>query len=297
MNNLVSFTVTATTETALKKLAKANIPVYKVKKVANKLYFSVNQEYVEKVFAIFAHPCYNISIGRQSAKTRFRHFASRRFGLFIGAAAFAACALLSNLTVLKIKVTGSGSYLSPSVLAIAEECGAREYSFCTSLDKPLLTARVLALKGVNFCSVQRRGAYLIIDVSAEEEEGSSVSYKNLTAPRSGVVQRIVAVCGTPQKSVGERVEAGETLIGAYRLSESGEEKETLAVGFAEIMVEGELSLFFEKESEESATAALSATSLYSDKILKRECKAYPCEGGFTYKVTFTYLITASINME
>lgn len=297
MNNLVSFTVTATPETALKKLAKADIAAYKVRKVNKILYFSVNREYVEKVFAIFAHPCYNVSIRRESAKMRFKLFAARRFGLFIGAAAFVACAVLSNLMVLKIKVTGSGSYLSPYVLTIAKECGAEEWGFCPSLDKPVLTARVLALKGVNFCSVQRRGAYLIIDVAAEEEGSASLSYKNLTAPRSGEIYRLVTVCGTAEKVAGDKVEAGETLIGAYVTAVDGERKEALAVGFAEIMVDGELSLFFENEGEESATAALSATSLYSEKVLKREYKVYPCEGGFTYKVTFTYLVTAAINME
>ena len=172
MNNRVTFEVTAPTETALKKLAKADIAVYRLKKRGSRLSFGVSEEYAKKVFAIFAHPCYNTVIVQNSRKTRFATFVSKRFGLFVGSALFVVAAALSGRTVLRIKVIGNGGYLSPQVIAIARECGAREWSLCTKLDAPLLQARVMALPYVNFCSVQRAGAYLLIDVRTEEEHTS-----------------------------------------------------------------------------------------------------------------------------
>lgn len=297
MNNLVTIEVTATPETALKKLSKAEIAVYKLKKRGARLIFAVEQEYVEKVFAIFAHSCYNTVIRRSSPKMRFVSFLKKRFGLIVGGAMFAAIALYSGNVVFKIKVTGNGSYLSPQISAIANECGAREWSLCRNLDAPLLQAKVMALPDVNFCSVARQGSYLVIEVHTEEEHFATADYRPLKADTRGEVERIVAICGTVEKAQGDKVEAGDVLIGAYTLSEDGQKTECLAVGFAEIRAKATLSLFYDCESEENTRAALSSASLYSERVLDKSYRVAPCEGGVTYDVTFTYIATVAINME
>ena len=297
MNNLVHFSVTATVETALKKLNKVNIAVYKLKKRGVNVYFAVEEEYKQKVFAIFSHPCYNIGIRRESAKTRFLKFFSRRFGLVAGAAVFLAACVLSNVLVLKIKVVGSGSYLSPQVIAAAEECGARRGTFCSGLDKPLLTSRILALPQVSFCSVQKKGSYLVIEVATDDEHSAQTNFNPLVANTDGEVYRLVVLSGTAEKAEGNTVQSGETLIGAYRLTESGESQPALAVGFAEIKRTATLTVFFENESDKNLASAYAATALYSDRVLEKSHKVNPCEGGVNYDITFTYLVTLAINME
>lgn len=297
MNNLVEFGVTATVETALKKLKKVNIAVYKLKKRGSRVYFSVEEEYEQKVFAIFSHPCYNIGIKRKSAKSRFLSFMGRRIGLAVGAALFMAACIVSNALVLKVKVVGNGSYLSPQVIAAAEECGVRRGTPCYGLDKPLLTSRILALPQVTFCSVQRKGSYLVIEVRCDEQHSSLTDVKSLVSKTEGEIYRIVVLSGTAEKAAGDKVSAGETLIGAYRLTESGESQSCLAVGFAEIKRTASIAVFFNSESEQNAAAALAATALYSDKVLEKSYKVNLCEGGVNYDVTFTYLTTIAINME
>ena len=297
MNNIVEFKVTATPETALKKLAKANIAVFKLKKQGATLSFGVRQEYMEKVFAIFAHPCYNTVIKRQSAKMRLKNFAARRFGLIAGGALFCAVALLSPCVVFKIKVVGNGSYLSEQVVALAKDCGAREWSVCRNLDAPLLQAKIMALPDVNFCSVKREGAYLLIDVHTDEEHASTLDYKPLKAGASGEVYKIVAICGTPERAVGDKVAAGDTLIGAYEAAEDGERRECLAVGFAEILVRASVSSFYPAENESNTQSALKAATLYSERVIESSYTVNPCEGGVTYRVNFSYIVTAAINME
>ena len=252
---------------------------------------------MEKVFAIFSHSCYNIVIIRNSGVTRLKFFLKRRFGLIAGAVIFVAAAVMSGNTVLKIKVTGNGGYLERQVIAIAAECGAREWSFCRKLDAPLMQSKIMALPDVNFCSVKRDGAYLLIDVRTEEEHTSKVDYKPLTANVSGEVYRLVAICGTPERKEGDYVSAGETLIGAYELTAEGEGVPCLAVGFAEIKAHAELSLFYNEESEQNAQSALKAAALYSDTVLERSYKVSPCEGGVKYEVSFTYLKRVAVNME
>lgn len=297
MNNLVGFSVTATVETALKKLAKANIAVFRLKKSGAIVNFYVEEDYVQKVFAIFSHPCYNICVRRKSAKTRLKNFLGRRLGLIVGALLFTAACILSNALVLKIKVVGNGSYLSPQVLAAADECGARIGTTCQGLDKPLLTSRILSLPQVTFCSVQRKGSYLVIEVRTDEEHEIKTNPSSLTANCEGKLLRIVVLSGTAEKQEGQKVSAGDTLIGAYRVTESGERQAALAVGFAEIKRSANITIFFERESEENAAAALAATSLYSDEVLEKSFKVNPCDGGVNYDVTFTYILTLSINMQ
>lgn len=284
-------------ETALKKLSKANIAVYKLKKRSSRVQFGVRQEYVEKVFAIFSHPCYNTVIIKNSGVTRLKLFLQKRFGLIAGAVVFIAAAVISGNTVLKIKIVGNGGYLERQIISIASECGAREWSFCRNLDAPLMQSKIMALPDVNFCSVKRDGAYLLIDVRTEEEHTSKADCKPLTANVSGEVYRLVAICGTPERKEGDGVSVGEVLIGAYELSADGERIPCLAVGFAEIKAKAEISLFYGEESEQNAQSALKAAALYSDTVLERSYTVSPCEGGVKYEVSFTYLKRVAVNME
>lgn len=293
----MEFSVTAPAETALKKLAKADIAVYKLKKRSSTLYFSVREEYVKKVFAIFARPCYNTVIRRKSAKTRFKAFLALRFGLLAGAIAFLAVILCANSFVFKIKVTGSGSYLAPQVKQVARECGASEWSFCRSLDAPLMQAKILAMPNVTFCSVKRDGSYLLIDVRAEEEHAITADYNALVSTTDGEIVRIVAICGTAEKAVGDKVAQGDVLIGAYSSDAEGNSRPCLAVGFAEIKRRAQIAVFYDSESEENAKSALAAPSLYAENVTEKSYKVRACEGGVVYDVDFAYTVTVSANME
>lgn len=297
MNNIVEFQVTATLETALKKLSKANIAVFRLKKRSSRVQFGVRQEYMEKVFAIFSHPCYNTVIVKKSGVERLKLFIKRRFGLIAGCVLFVAAAVASGNAVLKIKVIGNGDYLSPQIISIANSCGAREWSFCRNLDAPLMQSKIMALPDVNFCSVRRDGAYLLIDVRTEEEHTQKADDKPLKSPVEGEVYRIVAICGTAEVKEGQSVSSGGVLIGAYELSADGGRIPCLAVGFAEIKAKARVSQIFPEESEENAQAALKSAALYSDTVLERSYKVSPCEGGVMYEVSFTYLKRVAINME
>ena len=228
---------------------------------------------------------------------RFAAFFKRRLGLFIGAAVFIVATVFSQNIVFKIKVTGSGSFLKPQILAAANECGVKEWSFCRSADTPMLQAKILSLPSVNFCSVQREGAYLIIDVQAKESDYTLASSEPLVATENGVIKRIVTVCGTQLKNDGDSVKKGETLIGAYTLSEDGEKSPCMAVGFAEICVTHNLSLYYDKESDKNKEDALSSTALYSENVIEKSVKVKPHGEGVVYEVNFTYLVTVAINMQ
>lgn len=285
----------STAETALKKLKKAKIGAYNCKKQGAHFIFCVKDKDIEKVFAIFDKPCYNIGIVKDSAKRRFFSFAKLRAGLLAGAAAFVALAALANTFVLKIEVSGSGSYLEAEVRKIVEDEGAKKFGSFSSLNTAVATGRILALPQVTFCNIQKRGSVLLIDVQVDDEHFGSANLSPLISDEDGVVRNIVAICGTAAVSVGDTVKKGDTLIYASMLS--GEEYiNCLAAGYAEIECSRTAEYFAEEESEENLKKAYSSVLLEDENILSRKHSVKPCDGGIIYIIDFTYLHKISINL-
>lgn len=297
MNNKVIFEVTASAETVLKKLAKAQIPVGQVKVKGAKVSFGVNSENIKKVFAIFKHPCYNTVIRRKSQKMLIANFIKNRFGLIVGAIAFLTLVLLSQTFVLKVSVTGNAEYLTDRVLTLAEECGVKQYTPCYALDKPLLTSRITSLDNVEFCSVTRKGWALIIDVHVQPQSAGIANPSPLKADRTGKITRLTTLSGTPCVKEGDEVKTGDLIIANYELLPDGTRRDCLAAGYAQIEVNGSITLFYEEQSPENERQALAAPSLYSDSVTAKNLKITPCDGGYYYHINFTYIHTQSWNIE
>ena len=104
---LTEISVVATAEAALKRLKKAGIAAYACKKRGAYFIFCVKDKDIEKAFAIFDKPCYNICVVKNSVRRRFLSLAKLRAGLFVGAAAFVALAVFANTFVLKIEDTSA----------------------------------------------------------------------------------------------------------------------------------------------------------------------------------------------
>lgn len=289
--------MTAPVEIVVKKLAKANIAAFNVKKNDGKVTFQVRDETVKKVFAIFSHPCYNVKERRKSRKHGWFAFACNRCGLFIGGALFLCAVVLSNSFVFKITVTGSGSYLESEVLSIMQGAGVRCGAFFKGLDKPLAQSRIMALPNVTFCSIEKRGSAVIVDVQIDEEHTLTADYKPLVSDADGVVRNLVVVCGTAEAQVGQTVKRGDSLIGAYTENAEGELISSLAVGYAELVCRTVVSVNADEDSEKNAEYALSAPLLYAEEVLEKSYVVKNSGEGVVYEVTFSYLHTVSINMD
>lgn len=295
MNSRAKISVISTAETALRKLKRAEIPVYNCKKEGAAFIFEVKDKDTQKVFAIFDKPCYNVTEIRKSRKNRLLSFLAVRAGLIAGAALFVTACIVANSFVLKIKVSGSGSYLEPEVRKIVYDEGAKEFKSIASFNFSVATGRILALPQVTFCNIEKRGSVLIVDVQVDEEHYGSVNLTPLVSDCDGIVRNIVAVCGTAAVNVGDSVRKGDTLIYAHTLA-GEEEIDCLAAGFAEIECNGHAEYFAEADSEESLKEAYSSLLLEDENVLSRSHSVNPTEGGVIYKIDFTYLHKLSINL-
>lgn len=295
MNNRTRFSVISTAEAVLRKLKKAKIAVFDCKKEGAAFIFEVQDKDTEKVFAIFDKPCYNIIVIRKSRKRSVLNFLAKRAGLVAGAAAFVCAAIAANSFVLKIEVSGSGSYLEPEVRKIVYDEGAGEFKPFSAFNTPVATGRILALPQVTFCNIEKKGSVLIVDVQVDEEHYGTADKKPLVSDCNGVVRNIVAVCGTAAVNVGDSVKKGDALIYAHMLS--GEEViDCLAAGFAEIECAGHKEYFAEAENEQSLKEAFSSILLEEESLLNRTYSVKPTDGGVLYLIDYTYLHRLSINL-
>lgn len=155
----------------------------------------------------------------------------------------------------------------------------------------------MALPQVTFCSISKRGTAVIVDVECDAESSSGVSRAPLLSPVAGEVQGIVAICGTPRVTVGQQVNVGDELISPQYISSDGSVEACICVGYARIKVSAEICVAAEEESEQALRSALAAVNLYSDSAAVTSYSAKAASGGVIYTVNFTYIHTASVNMQ
>lgn len=296
MTDISEICIVCTAEAALKKLKKEGIAAYSVKKSGANLNFCVKDKDIEKVFAIFDKPCYNIKVVKKSRRKRIGDFLKLRAGLIAGAVLFLASAIVANEYVLKIEVGGSGSYLEPEIRRIISDEGAGEFKRLNSFNGSVATGRILALPQVTFCHIQKRGSVLFIDVQTDEEHYGASDRKNLISDADGKVVGIVAVCGTAAVSEGDYVKKGDALIYAHSVAD-GKQTDCLAAGYAELECRKNAEYFASEESDENLKAALASVIIDEEDILSRKYTVKPVEGGVVYVIDFTYMHRLSINLE
>ena len=294
LNKLARVSVVSTMENALKKLKKEKIAAYDCKKEGVRFIFSVKDKDIQKVFAIFEKPCYNIKVEKYSFKNRILNVLKLRAGMVLGAAVFIAACFISNSFILRIEVNGNGGYLAPEVIEIVTSEGADKFGRFSSFNKISATGRILALPQVTFCNIEKCGSVLKVDVRVSGEDGEQTVSEPLYSDVNGTVKRLVAVCGTPAVSAGDEVRAGDALIFPFVQTEE-KTAPCLAAGFAEIECKKTAEYFAECDSEENLKNALASLLLEGETVTSEKHAVKPTEGGVIYVIDFTYLHKVSIN--
>lgn len=312
-------------ERALSKLQREGICVYHAKKLKkNQILLSVKKKDTEKVFAICPNVCYNMSeedvsaaqsgpaaeIPKEhsnaskkrepiSAYTPYTSkkagaegllavldWCKRRIGVFLGGALFVAATLAANNFVFKIEVTGAETYRR-EVLVALEENGIRTFSLYPKDREEEVAAKILSLKDVSYCSVEKSGMTVKVDVRLSAFSEPSPEEGDMLAKHSGTIVQSAVLRGTPLKNAGDEVEAGETLVGAYLLSESGERPPVTAIARVTLSC-----VYDEIVAADSEERALAEGYLAIDgEIAEKTCEQ--TDGGFRVRIVYT--VTETIN--
>ncbi len=236
------------------KLARAGIPVLSAKSLGKTaVRITIAGKDRKKAFAILRDACYNIKDVRLRGGGRIAEAARRYAALALGAAVFSGCILFLQTRILKVEFSGSGAYYAREILAIFREEGIGTLSSLPA-DRGPLTAKILALPRVEFCSFDFKGGILTVDVETGEETQRPKSLP-LLAPASGILEQLTLVRGTALFSEGDEVRIGEPVVENYSLF--GEERR-------EVTVIARITVRYEAEREYAATEEEALAQAYLD---------------------------------
>lgn len=201
--------------------ALAEVTTVKTVRGGEALRFCVPSRDRAKVVAICASLCYNYKIIKEEGILLSFVRALGRAGIVLGT--LGAIALTAVYPLFVTEVEYGGDYIAEAV-RVVEESGVKRGAFLPDFDGEALEKALLALDGVAFASVTKRGTHVYVDVRAErsDEHFVDVPTQPVTAKITASVTRVVVWSGTALVSYGDVVRPGDELIGAYVVS--GEDK-------------------------------------------------------------------------
>lgn len=230
------------------KLARAGIEVRSFRILAkNSAVFTVNGKDTKKVFAILRGSCYNIKKVRSKGLSLLADKLVRSAGLLAGIAVFFLAVFFFESRVLDIRIVGSGNYYRDEILRILDENGIKRFTALPDDCAPV-TARIISLPRVSFCTVGKKGGIVTVTVEVTDDE-RTLSSEPLFSPAAGVVEELVVVRGTPCVRIGDSVREGDEIV--RNETYFGEESASRVIVIARVVV----AFPFAKEytgSEESA---------------------------------------------
>lgn len=247
-------------ERALLRLKRAEIGIYNAKKVEkNKILLCVKKKDIEKVFAIYPKVCYNIEnytpytarkIGAVGIGKPLETL-KKRLGVLLGILLFCGSTLYADSYVFGVEFVGSSIYAREGY-AFLEEGGIKPFAPYSREKVDWVCAQMLALDGVEFCSVKKSGFWVKMEVRLADFSKPSVQRGVMQVRHTGELIALTVLRGTALKSLGDRLETGETLVGDWYETEDGEKVRVEIIARARIACVYEADVT--AEDEESAFA-------------------------------------------
>ena len=268
------------------KLAREGIEVCSFRFLTkNSAVFTVNGKDTKKVFAILRGSCYNIKKVRPQGVAKAVASLKRFAGLAAGIVLFFVSVLFFQARVLDIRIVGSGAYYKDEVLHILEGNGVKKFAPLPKDCAPI-TASIISLPYVSFCTMGKEGGILTVTVEVTNEDVTLQS-ESLLAPASGTIEELVVVRGTPLLQVGDSVTMGDEVVKNLTVfSEEGTARKVIVIASVSV------SYPFQREYAGSEESALLSAELEFQNI--REVHTTKTETGWL--VEGVALARSSLNL-
>lgn len=270
----------------VEKLAQAGVVVLGAKKTQkNAVTVWVDGKDRKKVFAILPKACYNIKEVRPYGFERAWEWCKKSAGVLVGAALFLCAVCFMQTRILKIDVVGSGAYYSEQVLEILESGGARKFSALPAEDSAI-SAQILSLPRVSFCSLKMQGGVLTVTVEVSDEN-ALIEGKPLLSPADGVVEELVVLRGTPLVAVGDTVAKDAPVVDS-----------AVAVGEKDsrsVIVIARVRISFPVQAEYALSEEAARAQAFLDYGELTDFTCAPSQGGWL--VSGTAHAEAAVNLE
>ena len=288
-------------ERALLRLKRAGISVYNAKKVEkSKILLHVKKKDVEKVFAIYPKVCYNIENYTPYAVReiggvgigKLLETATKRIGLLLGAGIFCIATLYVDSYVFDVEFVGSSIY-AREAYQILEQGGIKPFAPYSHKKTDWICSQMLALDGVEFCSVKKSGFRVRMEVRLADFSKPSPMRGVMQVQHTGELVALTVLRGTALKKIGDEVRKGETLVGDWFSTEEGEQVRVEIIARARIACVYEANI--EAEDAESAFAVGYLELDLSDGDCIKEHTAVKLQEGL-FRVRVAYEAVEQMNL-
>lgn len=217
-------------ERAILRLKREGISVYNAKKTAkNRIVFSLKKKDCEKAFTIFPKVCYNTGKGEMQTATQSNYtllkigadaplklweFFKKRWGIFIGIAVFFGVTAYFQNYALRIEIAGTDCYRR-EIFAALEKGGVAVGKPYRKENIDKIRSEILALDGVGYCSVKKRGTVVTVEVRFDPFSERKLKNSPFLSLHTGMIEELTTLRGEPLKKVGQQVLAGEPIVANY----------------------------------------------------------------------------------
>lgn len=208
-------------ERALLRLKRAGIPLYNIKKTQkNQIRLLVARRDLHKIFSIYPGVGEDIKSAYTLSKlggvgiAKIVDFCKNRMGFVLGAMAFCMITLAADSFVFGIELVGTDVYAREVAQAL-EENGIRLFATYKTGKEDIVTAKLLSLDFVEFCSVKKEGGRVRVEIRTSPFDSPRLSKGEMVAKHTGTILSIAILRGTALKKVGDVVGKGERLVGDW----------------------------------------------------------------------------------
>lgn len=288
-------------ERALLRLKRAGIPLYNVEKLQkNRICLQVKRKDLSRVFAIYPSVCdgqtayhpYTVTQKGGVGLAKAADFCKNRVGFLLGGLAFCILTLAADSFVFGLEFVGTDVYAREAAQAL-EESGIKPFRPYKTGQEDIVTAKLLALDFVEFCSVKKVGGRVRIEVRTSPFSESIRHHGEMKAQHTGEIISLTVLRGAALKKIGETVTAGETLVGNWFSTEEGEQVRVEPIARVRISCVYEGIYTGVADSQEAfAQAYLSLELNEKDEITSQTVTQ--TEEGFSVKISYT--VTESVNL-
>ena len=287
-------------ERALLRLRRAEIPLYDIQKTQSTcITFSVKSKDEEKVFAIY--PKAELSAGLYTSYTvtklpaagvdKVLQTLKKRWGIIVGIGVFCCVTLYADSFVFGVEIVGSKVY-AREIYAALEEADIRPFAKYSTAKQDEFCAKMLALDGVEFCSVQKAGLWARVEMRLGGFAERKPQTDKMQSKYTGEVVAITALRGTPMKKIGDKVVAGEILVSDDVVVENGGQIRVEVIARVQIACTYEAVIC--ADDAESAFAA-AYLEIGGDSV-ELTGKSVVEERENTYAVRLLYTATQTMNL-
>ena len=248
-----------------------------------------------KFFAICKNMCYNKSIIGFYGLLSPLAYLMKNIGIYLGIIVFCITNTFLSDILLGVDCVGSGACFKSQTQIVAEMNGAIKYSKISSIDFKNLEKEILRTNPMlSFVSVKKQGNRLIINsiLSDKQPDILSENTESLVSEYYGVVESISILRGTALVKVGDTVEKGTELVGAYLTGKEDKTYPTYILARITIISTETRFIPYDNEITDNLLKSAEKVAEFESEGEVIYAKAEKCEGGIIINLKVRHTIDA-----